>query len=404
MFSKGIDAWWLDAAEPDIAGTPTLDTMRTLMNPNGMGTGAKVLNAYPLLESKAVYEGQRQAAPDRRVFILTRSGYPGMQRYSAVVWSGDSTSTWPALRNQIMAGLGFSISGMPYWSMDIGGYQPPQRLVNPRAPEDKAEWDELQTRWFEFGTFVPVMRVHGQGAREIYNFGDQAISAMTRYDQLRYALMPYIYSLAGDATQNDGTIMRPLVMDFPADATAREVSDQYMFGPAILVNPVTTDKARTRSVYLPPAANWYEFWSGQSRQPGTTIEADAPFDSIPLFIKSGSIIPTAPVVQYTGEKPHDPITLYIYTGENGAFTLYEDEGNNFNYEHGAFAQIPMTWNDAAQTLTIGRRQGSFPGMLDERTFDVIFVSKDHPVGFAFDAKPEQSIKYSGDEISLKKGS
>jgi alpha-D-xyloside xylohydrolase len=401
MFNKGIDAWWLDAAEPDIAGTPTLDTMRTLMNPNGMGTGAKVLNAYPLMESKAVYEGQRETAPDKRVFILTRSGYPGMQRYSAVVWSGDSTSTWPAMRNQIMAGLGFSISGMPYWSMDIGGYQPPQRLTNPRTPEDKDEWDELNTRWFEFGTFVPIMRVHGQGARELYNFGPRAVAAMTRYDQLRYALMPYIYSLAGDTTQNDGTIMRPLVMDFPADATAREVTDQYMFGPAFLVNPVTEYKARTRSVYLPPASAWYEFWSGAAKDGGTTVSADAPFDSMPLFIKSGSIIPTAPVVQYTGEKPHDPITIYVYGGENGAFSLYEDEGTNYNYEKGAFASIPMTWNDASKTLTIGQRQGSFPGMLEQRTFNVIFVSREKPVEFAFDGKPQRTVNYTGAEISVR---
>ena len=401
MFSKGIDAWWLDAAEPDIAGMPTLDATRTLMNPNGMGTGAKVLNAYPLLESKAVYEGQRQTAPDRRVFILTRSGYPGMQRYSAVVWSGDSTSTWPAMRNQIMAGLGFCISGMPYWSMDIGGYEPQQRLANPKTPADQDEWNELNTRWFEFGTFVPIMRVHGQGARELYHFGPDAVAAMTRYDQLRYALMPYIYSLAGDATQNDGTIMRPLVMDFPSDKTAREVSDQYLFGPAFLVSPVYTYKARTRPVYLPAAAQWYEFWSGAGRDGGATIDADAPLDSIPLFIKSGSIIPTAPVAQYTGEKPHDPITLYVYGGEDGAFSLYEDEGSNFNYENGAFARIPITWNQASQTLTIGKRQGSFPGMLASRTFNVIFVTKDKPVGFAFDSKPAQSVKYDGDEVSVR---
>jgi alpha-D-xyloside xylohydrolase len=327
-----------------------------------------------------------------------------MQRYSAVVWSGDSTSTWPAMRDQIMAGLGFSISGMPYWSMDIGGYLPPQHLTNPKTPADKEEWDELNTRWYQFGTFAPITRMHGQGAREIYNFGEHAISAMTRYDQLRYALMPYIYSLAGDTTQNDATIMRPLVMDFPTDAASREVSDQYMFGPAFLASPVYTYKARTRSVYLPPlppAASWYEFWSGAAKQGAATIQADAPFDSMPLFVKSGSIVPTAPVVQYTGEKPHDPITVYVYEGADGSFSLYEDEGTNYNYEKGAFARIPMTWNDQSKTLTIGKRQGSFPGMLDQRTFNVIFVSKDNPVGFAFDAKPAQSVKYAGDEISVK---
>jgi alpha-D-xyloside xylohydrolase len=402
MFNKGIDAWWLDAAEPDISAKPSLDSMRTLMNPNGLGSGAKVLNAYPLMESKAVYTGQRESAPDRRVFILTRSGYPGMQRYSAVVWSGDSTSTWPAMRNQIMAGLGYSISGIPWWSMDIGGYQRPERFIDLSNPANKAEWDELNTRWFQFGTFVPIMRVHGQGDREIYNFGDEAVRAMTRYDKLRYALMPYIYSLAGDATQSDGTLMRPLVMDFPSDSSSCEIQDQYMFGPAFLVSPVYAYKARTRQVYLPPGGLWYEFWSGAAKQGGQTVEADAPFDSMPLFIRSGSIVPTAPVVQYTGEKPHDPITLYIYGGQDGAFSLYEDEGSNFNYEKGAFSRIPMTWNDANQTLTVGKREGSFPGMLEQRTFNVIFVDSAKPAGFAFDAKADRSLKYVGDEVWVKR--
>jgi len=405
LFNKGIDAWWLDAAEPDIAGTPTLDAMRTLMNPNGMGTGAKMLNAYPLMESKAIYEGQRATAPDQRVFILTRSGFPGMQRYSAAVWSGDTTSTWPAMRQQIQAGLGYSISGMPWWSMDIGGYQLPPRFTapnngRPRNPADAEEWDELQTRWFQFGTFVPIMRVHGQGNREIYNFGPTAQAAMIKYDQLRYALMPYIYSLAGSVTQNDDTIMRPLVMDFPADEKVPATDDEYMFGPAFLCNPVSEYKARTRSVYLPQGTNWYEFWTGKPPAAGSTIEADAPYDSMPLFIKAGSIIPTGPVQQYVCEKPADALTIYVYTGASGAFTLYEDEGVNFNYEKGAFTQIPITWDDAVKKLTIGKRQGLFAGMIAERTFNVIFVTPDKPTGFAFDAKADHSVHYSGDAVTV----
>ena len=409
LFSKGVDAWWLDGSEPDITGSPTLDADRTLMNPTAMGSGARMLNAYPLVESKAVYEGQRATAPGQRVFILTRCGFPGMQRYSAVVWSGDTTSTWQAMRKQIMAGLGYSISGMPYWTMDIGGYQPPQAFSNlannrTRNPNDPNadEWDELNTRWFQFGTFCPLMRVHGQGNRELYNFGPTAQAAMIKSDQLRYALMPYIYSVAGAVTQNDDTMMRPLVMDFTADAKARAIDDQYMFGPALLVSPVCAYKARTRSVYLPQTpGGWYDMWSGKASAAGATVDAAAPYDQMPLFVKGGSIVPTAPVMQYVGEKPADPLTLYVYAGTNGAFTLYEDEGVNYNYEKGAFAQIPITWDDAAKTLTIGKRQGTFPGMLANRTFNVVFVSKDKAAGFAFDAKADQTVKYSGDSVQVK---
>ena len=225
---------------------------------------------------------------------------------------------------------------------------------------------------------------------------------MIKSDKLRYALMPYIYSLAGSVTQNDDTIMRPLVMDFAADAKAVAVDDQYMFGPAMLVNPVTAYKARTRSVYLPQTAGgWYDFWSGKVLAGGTTQEAAAPYDAMPLFVKGGSIVPTSPVMQYVGEKPADNLTIYVYAGSNGAFTVYEDEGVNFNYEKGAFAQIPLTWDDAAKTLTIGKRQGTFPGMLAERTFNVIFVSPDKATGFALDAKGDRSVRYTGAAVQVK---
>jgi alpha-D-xyloside xylohydrolase len=400
VYDKGIDAWWLDASEPDLASTPTLDNMREFMNPNGMGTGAKVLNAYPILESKAVYEGQRGVSPEKRVFILTRSAFAGQQRYSGSIWSGDSTSTWPAMRKQIMAGLGYCISGMPYWSMDIGGYQPPGRFVNPPSAADKDEWDELNTRWFQFGTFVPLMRVHGQGPyREMFNFGDAAFATMFKFDKLRYALMPYIYSLAGEATQNSGTIMRPLVMDFQSDSKAREIDDQYMFGPAFLVAPVTQYKARTRSVYLPKSAGWYDFWTGAFSESAQTIDSAAPFDSMPLYIKAGSIIPVGPDVQYTGEKPTDPITLYVYTGANADFVLYEDDGASYGYESGAFAKIPMHWDDTKHTLTIGKRGGEFPGMLKQRTFQVVFASKDKPV--AYGGSPAvQVVQYDGASVQV----
>jgi alpha-D-xyloside xylohydrolase len=407
LFVHNFDAWWLDAAEPDlVTAAPTLEAFRQFMTPNHLGTGADNLNAYPILESSAVYGGQRSEKPDQRVFILTRSGFAGQQRYSGSVWSGDSTVTWTAMKKQITAGLGYSLSGMPYWSMDIGGYDLPQRFSRNRTPEADDEWDELQTRWFEFGTFVPITRIHGQAPnqatyREIYNHKEPAVTAMVRYDKLRYALMPYIYSLAGDVTQNSGTIMRPLVMDFQNDATAREIGDQYMFGPAFLVNPVSDYKARSRQVYLPPSGGWYEFWTGASASAGQSVDSPAPLDSIPLYVKAGSIIPTGPVMQYVAEKPESSITVYVYTGADGKFTLYEDQGLNYNYEKGEFAQIPMMWNDSTKTLSIGKRTGSFPGMLDQRDFNVIFVSKDHPVGFAFDAKADKSVNYTGEAVDVK---
>jgi alpha-D-xyloside xylohydrolase len=246
------------------------------------------------------------------------------------------------------------------------------------------------------------MRVHGQGNRELYNFGPAAQDAMIKSDKLRYALMPYIYSLTGSVVQNDDTIMRPLVMDFTADAKACAVDDQYMYGPAILVTPVTTYKARTKSVYLPQTAGgWFDFWSGKAAAAGTTVEAAAPYDAMPLFIKGGSIVPTSPVMQYVGEKPADNLTLYVYAGANGAFTLYEDEGVNYNYEKGAFAQIPITWDEAGKTLTIGARQGTFPGMLAARTFNVVFVSKDKAAGFAFEPKADKTVRYTGAAVQVK---
>jgi len=222
-----------------------------------------------------------------------------------------------------------------------------------------------------------------------------------KFDKLRYALLPYVYSMAGDVTLNAGTMMRPLVMDFQSDARSREVKDQYMFGPAILVNPVYRYQARSRSVYLPPAAGWYEFWSGAAKDGAATIEADAPFDSIPLFVRAGSIIPTCPVMQYSGEKSMDPITLHVYGGADGKFTLYEDDGVSYGYEKGEYSRIPMSWNEASRTLTIGQRQGEFPKMLARRTFNVVFVSKEKAVPFALDAKGDKSVEYSGEAVEVK---
>jgi alpha-D-xyloside xylohydrolase len=418
LFAKHVDAWWLDASEPDLTSNPTPANQRAYMNPTALGPGAGVLNAYPLEQSEAVYDGQRRAAPDQRVFILTRSGYAGQQRYAAAVWSGDTTSTWTAMRKQIPAGLNFCLAGVPYWTMDIGGFAVPARFAPergvdpatgdpeyaPMQPADAAEWAELNTRWFEFGTFVPLLRVHGQFPyREMWQFGgDQspAYRAQLKFDRLRYRLLPYLYALAGAVTQEGSTIMRPLVMDFRGDAKAREIGDEYMFGPALLVSPVTEYRARSRPVYLPAGTEWYDFWTGTAAAGGQTIEAPAPFDAIPLQVRAGSILPFGPELQYTGEKPADPVTLLVYAGADGAFTLYDDDGLTYGYEKGAFATIPLRWDDAAQTLTLGRREGAYPGMLAERTFHVVLVTKDRPLGFTFDLPAGKTVTYRGDEIAV----
>lgn len=406
LFRKGVDAWWMDATEPELVHGPELEGTKTHMHPTALGSGSRMLNAYPLVNSEAVYEGQRATAPNQRVFILTRSGFAGLQRYGTAMWSGDITATWTAMRKQIPAGLSFSLSGIPYWTMDTGGFAVPARFSrqNP-TPEDVDEWREQNTRWFQFGTFVPLLRVHGEiPYREMWYFGGEshpAYQTMLKFDRLRYRLLPYIYSLAGGVTQEGSSIMRGLVMDFRTDAKAREIGDQYMFGPALLVNPVTTYKARSRTVYLPKAAGWFDFWTGAGFSGGQTIDAPAPYESLPLFVRAGSIIPFGPELQYTAEKPADPITLYVYAGADGAFTLYEDEGLNYNYEKGAFTRIPIQWNDSTRTLTLGKREGSFPGMLSELTFEIVLVSKSKPVGFSFTPKADRSVRYVGDLLKVR---
>lgn len=405
LFRRGVDAWWMDATEPDLRPTPTLDGQRDYANPTALGPGAKVLNAYPLLNSAAIYEGQRAAAPDQRVFILTRSGFAGQQRYAAATWSGDDSSTWTAMRKQIPAGLGFSISGLPYWTMDSGGFSVPARFSDKEAkPADVEEWRELNTRWFQFATFVPLLRAHGQFPyREMWEMGGEsspAYQAQLKFDRLRYVMLPYVYSLAGKITHDHGTMMRPLVMDFADDANVRDISDEYLFGPALLVNPVTTYQARTRSVYLPGTGSWYDFWTDAELKGGQTIDAEAPFDAIPLYVRAGSIIPFGPELQYTGEKPADPITLRVYSGADGKFDLYEDDGLTYGYERGAFSNIPLQWNDQMHTLTIGKRTGSFPNMLAERTFNIVLVNGKKTVGFSFSPRPDETIRYHGDVIAV----
>ncbi len=404
LFKRGVDAWWMDATEPDITPSPpTIANQKAHFPKTYLGTSSRVFNGYGLMNSEGVYLGQRGAAPNQRVFILTRSGFAGEQRYGTASWSGDITSTWTAMAKQIPAALEFSIAGVPYWTQDVGGYAMPQRFSAAKNAADDEEWFELNVRWFQFGTFTPLLRVHGEGrVREMWTMGGDshpAYKTIVKFDNLRYRMFPYIYSLAGAVTQDAGTFMRPLVMDFPDDVRARTLTDEYMFGPAFLVAPVTKYQVRSREVYLPTAATWYDFWTGKPATAGKS-SASVPIDQMPVFVRAGSIVPFGPDRQYIAEKQSDPITLYVYAGANGKFTLYEDDGLTYNYEKGQFAQIPMQWDEETRTLTIGKRQGEFPGMLQSRAFQVVLVSPAKANGFSFDPKPIRTIQYKGDALQV----
>jgi len=404
LYKKGVDAWWMDASEPDILSNVTPQKRIEQMTPTALGSAALNLNAYPLQNAKGIYEGQRATNPNDRVFILTRSAYAGLQRYAAATWSGDIASRWHDMKAQISAGVNFSMSGIPYWTMDIGGFAVENRFEKPNE-KDLEEWRELQTRWYQFGAFVPIFRVHGQFPyREIFNIAPEthpAYQSMLYYDKLRYRLLPYIYSLAGNAYHKDGTIMRGLVMDFAADTAVTNLSDQYLFGPSLLINPVYQYGQRTREVYLPKGTGWYNIYNGEYNAGGKKIIAEAAYERMPLYVKAGAIIPFGPELQYTSEKPANEITIFVYTGADGSFELYEDEGTNYNYEKGAFAVIPISFNNATKSLTIGQRKGSFDGMLQERTFNIVWVGKEKGTGIDLPYKIDKTVVYSGKPVTIK---
>lgn len=404
IYTKGVDAWWMDASEPDILSNVSPERRKQQMAATALGPAAQYLNAYPLQNAKGIYEGQRSVDPNKRVFLLTRSGFAGSQRYAAAVWSGDIGARWHDLKAQIPAGLNFSLSGLPYWTMDVGGFVVENRYERP-AEKDLDEWRELQTRWYQFGAFVPLFRVHGQYPfREVYNIapeGHPAYQSMLYYNKLRYRLLPYTYSLAGSAYHNDYTIMRGLPMDFGKDTTIRSIGDQYMFGPSLLINPVYQYQQRTRDVYLPKGQGWYDLYSGKRYEGGQRVRADAPYELMPVFVKEGSIIPFGPQLQYTDEKPADTLTLYVYTGRNAVFNLYEDQGTTYDYEKGQYTIIPFMYNESTRSLTIGDRKGAYPQMIGRRTIRVVWLSARTPRKLDDMAKVDREITYEGKKVVVK---
>jgi alpha-D-xyloside xylohydrolase len=389
LFSAGIDGWWLDASEPELSiNWGEFNDYKTAAGP-----AVKVFNAYPLMHTTSVYQGQRHETSKKRVFILTRSAYAGQQRNAAVTWSGDIKGTWGVFAKQIPAGLNFSISGIPYWNTDTGGFFG----GDPADPK----YAELFTRWFQFSAFCPMFRVHGTGKpKEMWRFDDATQKILIKYDVLRYHLLPYIYSASWMVTHDGYTMMRPLIMDFRTDTNVFNIPDQFLLGPALMACPVTKAGETSRSVYLPMAAGWYDFWTGEKLAGGQTVTATSPIETMPLYVRAGSILPYGPDIQYAAQSS-DPIELRVYRGADGQFTLYEDEGDNYDYEKGVYATIPITWDDTNQTLTIGKRKGRFPGMLKQRTFRIVWVSPGHGVGVPNEEKADKIIHYTGAAVTVK---
>lgn len=411
IFKLGMDGWWLDSTEPDHMNIQEHDfDYQTYL-----GSFRKVRNAFPLASVGGVYDHQRAETSDKRVFILTRSAFTGQQRYGANSWSGDVFSDWTTLRNQISGGMNFCLTGIPYWNTDIGGFWTWRSY--PKGVDDLA-YHELYVRWMQFATFTPMMRSHGSNTpREIFNFGkrgDWAFDAQEKMINLRYRLLPYIYSASWDVTRHAGTMMRALFMDFPKDKAVHNIDNEFLFGKALLVAPVTDSlyvdrhngeamadfrQVKTQQVYLPQGCNWVDFWTGEKQAGGQELTREVPIDLIPLYVKSGSILPLASVVHYAEEKRWDDLEIRIYPGANGEFILYEDENDNYNYEKGTYATITFSWNDKKRELTIGECKGDFPGMLQRRNFRIVRVAPGSGTGLE-SASDCKHVAYTGRELKI----
>ncbi len=385
----GWDAIWADNTEPQAYP----DSVNIHAADTGLGKGAFYINAYPLEHSRALYEGWRSVGQkDKRVYVLTRSAFAGQQRYSATCWSGDISCDFPTLAKQVIAGLNFAAAGMPYWTTDIGGY------TGHTLDWSSSANNEMFTRWFQYGAFCPIFRIHGGGSRELYGNQWSATTKanLLKADSLRYRLMPFIYSLAWKVTSEGYSIMRHLVFDYPNDTSVLNIKDQFMFGPAFLVNPVLSAGATSRSVYL-PAGTWYDFWTGATSNGGSSSSVSAPLSQIPLFVKAGSIVPMGPSIQYATQSI-DPLEIRVYRGQDATFTLYEDAGDSYDYETGKYSTIRLTWSDANQSLTIGARSGTYPGMPTSRTFNVVWVGAQHGTGIDVTAAADKAVQYTGSEV------
>ncbi len=412
----GVDAWWMDASEPNVRDCTPMWYRKALSGPTALGTSTEFFNAYSTVNADAIYNGQRSVWKGKdnepRVFLLTRSGFAGEQRFSTATWSGDIGTRWEDMRAQMTAGLNYSMSGIPFWGMDQGGfcvenrYVAAQQIFNNTGVEneDLKEWRELQARWNQFGAFIPLFRVHGQWpTREIWNIAPDnhpAYKSFVYYDKLRYRLMPYLYSLAGWAHFKDYTLMRALIMDFNGDKEVENIGNQWMFGPALMACPVGYYKARNRSVYFPKQCGWYNLYTNEYVEGGQSLVVDAPYEQIPVFVREGAIIPFGPEMEWCDEKPAELINFYIYAGQNGAFQLYEDEGVNYNYEKGKFATIDITYDDADKTVKFGARKGSFNGMLKNRRFNIVLITKDAPKPLNLVDPQGIMVQYNGKEVSV----
>lgn len=425
IFQLGMDGWWMDSTEPDHFNWKDSDFDRQTY----LGSYRSVRNAYPLMTVGGVYDHQRAETSDKRVIILTRSGFLGQQRYASNVWSGDVQSSWDMFRKQITAGLNFSLTGMPHWNSDLGGFFAGSYNTNGNASATRNPmYQELYVRWLQFGVFCPMMRSHGADTpREFFWYGkagEPVYDALVDAVKLRYSLLPYIYSTAWEVSHRQSTFMRALYMDFLNDKNTWEIGNEYMFGKAFLVAPVlhaqytpeqkqnilkenegwnkTTNnqvnlslnvdftQSKEMEVYLPSGNKWYNYWTNENFDGGQKLKIKTSLDRIPLFVRAGSIIPIGPDVQYTNEKKWDNLIINVYPGANGTFTLYEDEGDNYNYESGAYTEIQMKWNDTKRILTIDARKGEYNGMLTKRNFTIRTA----------DGK-EKVITYSGKKINVK---
>ena len=413
-YKFGIDAWWMDASEPNVRDCTPMWYRKALSGPTALGTSTEYFNAYSIVNADAIYNGQRSVNPNQRVFLLTRSGFAGEQRYSTATWSGDIATRWEDMRAQMTAGLNYSMAGLPFWGMDQGGFCVENRYVAAQQEFDKTgkenadlkEWRELQARWNQFGCFVPLYRAHGQWPlREVWNIAPAdhpAYKTIVAYDKLRYRLMPYLYSMAGMVHLKDYTMMRGLVMDFNGDEKVLDIKDQWMFGSALMACPVGEYQKYSREVYLPKQKGWYDFYTGAYHAGGQTIVADAPYDKIPVFIPEGAILPIGPEMQWSDEKKPELIDLYVYAGKDGSYTLYEDEGTNYNYEKGKYAVIDFKYDDARKQVTVGARKGSFDGMLQKRRFNIILVDQKKQQGVNLAKSPKgKVVKYAGQAMTVK---